>query len=167
MKSGRRNRRASVGMIPDPLISNASPLIALNQIDCLTLLPRLYATVIIPPAVRREISPSVGRPPWIEERSLQQPIDPRVPGTLGAGEREAIGLALEIGVFRIVLDDLRARRRAESLGLEVIGTLGILVLAKRHRLISAMRPFAEALLDQGFFVSPSVFDEALTTAGES
>ena len=153
-------------MIPDPLVSNASPLIALNQIDCLLLLPHLYGSVIVPPAVRREITPSVGHPTWIAERSLQQPIDPRVPSMLGAGEREAISLALEIGVPRIVLDDLRARRRAESLGLEVIGTLGILVLAKRQRLIPAVRPFAEALLDQGFFVSPSVLGDALASAGE-
>jgi predicted nucleic acid-binding protein len=167
MTSGRPNRRVSVSMSPEPLISNASPLIALHQIDCLTLLPRLFARVIIPPAVRREISPSMGRPTWIAERSLQQPIDPRVPGALGAGEREAISLALEIGVSRIVLDDMRARRRAESLGLEVIGTLGILVLAKRQRLIPAVRPLAEAHLAQGFFVSPSVLKDALATAAES
>ncbi|MGD9891427.1 MAG: DUF3368 domain-containing protein [Dehalococcoidia bacterium] len=154
-------------MIPDPLVSNASPLIALHQIDCLTLLRRLYASVIIPPAVQREISPSVGRLTWIATRSLQQPIDSRLPTTLGAGEREAISLALETGVSQIVLDDLRARRRAESLGLEVIETLGILVFAKRQRLIPAVRPLAESLLDQGFFVSPSVLDDALTTAGES
>jgi predicted nucleic acid-binding protein len=154
-------------MTPDPLVSNASPLIALNQIDCLSLLPRLYASVIIPPAVRHEVSPSVGRPTWIMERSLQQPIDPRVPSTLGAGEREVISLALETGVGRIVLDDLRARRCAQSLGLEVVGTLGILVFAKRPRLIPAVRPFAELLLSQGFFDSPSVFDDALAGAGES
>ena len=38
-------------MMLTPIVSNASPVIALEQIDHLQLLQHLFGTVLIPPAV--------------------------------------------------------------------------------------------------------------------
>ena len=45
---------------------------------------------------------------------------------LDVGEREAIQLALDLGVRTVLIDDADGRLQAEKLHLEVRGTLGIL-----------------------------------------
>jgi predicted nucleic acid-binding protein len=71
-----------------PVISNASPLIALKQIGHLDLLKGLFSAVSIPPAVAREITPTVTLPAWVSEHALTQPIGPQILRTaLGPGER--------------------------------------------------------------------------------
>ena len=79
------------------VVADASVLIALAQIGQLSLLERLYTAVMIPPAVQREVGPSLPKlPPWIHTQTLQRPLDSRVAeAALDAGETEAISLALE------------------------------------------------------------------------
>ena len=80
-----------------PVISNASSLIALAQIDHLDLLKQLFQTIVISSAVVEEISPTVSIPNWIEQHELSQSIDPFIlQSSLGPGECETISLALEI-----------------------------------------------------------------------
>jgi predicted nucleic acid-binding protein len=85
---------------------------------------------------------------------------------LGPGETEAISLALDISVDWIVLDDEPARRLAESLGLPVIGTLGLLLLAKRRRIIDTVKPLADALVVVDFRATPALLASVLRQAGE-
>jgi predicted nucleic acid-binding protein len=104
------------------VVADASVLIALAQIGQLSLLQRLYAEVVIPPAVQSEVAPSVPTlPPWIHTHTLQLPLDSRVThAALDAGETEAISLALETRAQWVILDDLQARRLAKDLGLAVV-----------------------------------------------
>lgn len=150
------------------VVSDSSALIALTPIGQLALLKELFAAVSIPPAVAREVAPSVARPNWIVECGLAQPIDLRLlQSSLGAGEREAISLALELGGQWIILDDLPARRLAEALGLSVTGTLGVLVYAKRRGLLPAVRPWFDMLLAVNFHVAPALYRQVLASVGES
>lgn len=123
-------------------IADASPLIALQQIDRLALLERLYERIDVPPAVAREVTPTLPRlPPWITVRTLAQPMSALVlEATLAPGESEAISLARETGARLLILDDLAARRLAFALGFGVIGTAGVVVRAKIEGLIPAARP---------------------------
>lgn len=150
------------------VVSNASPLIALQQIDRLDLLRDLFGMVAIPSAVARETVPSVPeRPPWVAERPLTGPIDPRVlRASLDPGETEAIALALELGATSVILDDLPARRLAEEFGLSVVGTLGVLVRAKQRGLLTAIRPSLDALVAVDFYVGSKLLTELLAAAGE-
>jgi predicted nucleic acid-binding protein len=151
-----------------PVISNASPLIALEQIGHLDLLKGLFSAVLIPPAVVREVAPTVTLPAWISERALTQPIGPQLLHTsLGPGESETICLALEIGAQWIILDERPARRLAQALGLPVIGTLGVLLASKRRGLLPAVQPCMDALVNFGFRLSPDLYDLVLADAGES
>ena len=128
------------------VVSDSSALIALQQIKQLALLQRLFGKVVVPPAVAREIAQSVTLPVWIEQVSLSQARNAEVArAALGAGESEAIRLALETEARLIILDDRPARRLAQSLGLPIIGTLGILLTAKRHNLLPELRPALECL----------------------
>ena len=68
------------------VISNASPLIALEQIGHLDLLKGLFSAVLIPPVVAREIASTVTLPAWVSERALTQPMGPQILRTaLGPG----------------------------------------------------------------------------------
>lgn len=63
--------------------------------------------------------------PWLEVRTVASVADPALL-SLDAGEREAIQLALELGITTVLMDEADGRREAEKLRLEVRGTLGIL-----------------------------------------
>lgn len=149
------------------VISNASPLIALEQIGQLGLLEQLFSSVVIPPAVVREVSASVALPPWVTEQSLDQAVGPRVlTASLGVGESEAISLALEVHARLLILDDRPARRLAQALGLSIIGTLGVLLAAKQRNLLPSVRPSLAALLQFDFRIAPGLYDQILLDAGE-
>jgi predicted nucleic acid-binding protein len=150
------------------VVSNSSPLIALARIQRLDLLPAIFESVFIPPAVAREIAPSIpALPTWLRiQVASVLPLAPLLRRRLGAGEREALALAIELRADWIILDDLPARRSAEANGLNVIGTLGMLIRAKRGGLLKSIRPELDALLRTAFFLSAQLYDQVLQAAGE-
>jgi len=85
----------------------------------------------------------------------------------GAGEREAIALALEMQATELLIDDLAARRLAQSLGIPIIGSLGLLLRAKQRGLVSAVRPLLETMQTEEFRISDDLFSEILMAAEES
>lgn len=144
------------------------PLIALARIDRLVLVPAILESILIPPAVAREIAPSISDiPTWV---TVQPPAGRSsalaARGRLGEGEREAIALAIDVSATAILLDDLPARRVALAAGLNVIGTLGLLLEAKRTGHVGNIRAELDKLLDTSFFLSPQLYDELLRMAGE-
>jgi uncharacterized protein len=107
-------------------------------------------------------------PPWIAVDQSWWSLDPRtIRPSLGPGESQAISLSLARRPGRIILDDEPARRLALSLGLPVIGTLGIILAAKRRGLLLSIRSEMDSLLATGFFIGAELFNELLQLAGES
>ena len=151
-----------------PVVVDSSVLIALHRIDRLELLPGLFTEVAVPPAVSAEVERGgQARPPWVKVHELREPAPTGLsPRSLGKGERDVIALALELGHARVVLDDSKARLAARELGLEVVGTAGLLYLAKRRGLLEAVRPSLDALLASGFRLAPAVYAAILDAAGE-
>ena len=95
------------------------------------------------------------------------PISPVVAAwDLGAGETQVLSQALQHPEIIAVLDDKAARECARSLGFKVLGTLGILLIAKQRGWIPAARPVVEQLLVQGMFLSPGLIAAALAEVGE-
>lgn|SRR5215210_1247093 len=123
------------------VISNTSPLLYLHQVGQLDLLHRLYGQVVVPSAVRDELrvgaergfsTPEVNRIHWLTVRTpANMSLLPMVVD-LGAGEAEAIALALVSPGSLLVLDDALGRRIAHLLELTYTGTLGVLVGLKRR-----------------------------------
>ena len=87
-------------------------------------------------------------------------------GRLGDGEWEAIALSVELGASAILIDDRPARRLAEAAGLNVIGTLGLLLEAKRQGHVKTIRAELDKLLETSFFLSQQLYDQLLRLAGE-
>ncbi|MDP9311777.1 MAG: DUF3368 domain-containing protein [Chloroflexota bacterium] len=154
-------------MTTAPIVSNSSPLIALERIGQQPLLEALFGRIVIPMAVVQEVGLAGSPPPWIESRSLTTSIGPRIlAASLGGGESEAISLALETQARLIILDDRPARRLAQSLHLPVIGTVGVLVAAKRRNLLVSIRPQLDALMQHDFRISPRLYDQVLIDVDE-
>jgi predicted nucleic acid-binding protein len=148
-------------------VTNSSPLIVFQRIGHIDLLPSTLGQLSIPQAVRKEVFGQDPMPQWIEERTLAQPLASQiVAARLGPGEREAIALALELHATLLLIDDLPARRLAQSLNIPVMGSLGLLLRAKNQRLIPVVRPLMEAMQSQEFRISDRVFARILSAAGE-
>ena len=150
------------------VISNSSPLIALVQIGRLDLLHQLHGRIWIPPAVAREVEPTaVELPDWVLVQELSRPLQPgTVSGSIGPGEREVISLGLELGVALLILDDQPARRLATSLGLRVIGTVGLLMAGKERGFLAKIRPDLDRLLTVRFFMDQDLYDRVIAQVGE-
>lgn len=155
-------------MNPSLVVCDAGPLIALSQIGRLHLLPNLFENIVAPPAVLSEISRTVQKPDWLEERSISGiPRAIVASAILGTGEKEALALAVEIRADRILIDESRGRRVAQRLGLNVVGTLGLLAAGKRVGLVSTVRPLVDELVNKhNFWLTPEVIEKTLRDLGE-
>lgn len=156
------------------VVSDSSPLIALASVDHLDLMQLLFDTVIIPASVRDEVMGSTAKiavelSPFIRVEPVAAELPVRfLKLNLHAGESEAIALALERGIQGVILDDKQAREIADELGLKVIGTLGLLILAKQKGLLSAMRPIMSQIIERvNFRIAPSVLNRALSLIDEA
>jgi uncharacterized protein len=138
----------------DLLIADAGPLIALARIDRLWLLPQIF-----PRAITTEIvwSECLANPSEVERTQLNRAVAEgwieRVPipalvhdWRLGSGETSAIALALAHQAA-VLIDERAARCTAARLGLPLIGTVGLLILAKQKGLIR----LAVAMIDVDHF----------------
>lgn len=154
------------------VVSDAGPLIALGRLDLLHLRSDLFAQVQVPQAVRDEC---MARLQNLDASRIQSALDKQwltlctatpiaIPG-LDFGECAAIARALEIEAGLLV-DDRAARQHASTLGLAVIGTLGILVLAKRAGHVDAIGPLIAKLRASGQRLSSAAVAQALAAASE-
>lgn len=156
----------------DTLVVNASPLIFLGNAGRLDLLRATGASrIIVPQAVFDEVTATqhsdraaVALADWIERVA---PID--LPPTitewdLGSGESAVIAVALQITGSRPVIDDLAGRRCALALGLDVTGTLGVVISAYRRGHIEDPRPVLLELRAAGMWLSDVVIEGALRLA---
>jgi predicted nucleic acid-binding protein len=94
-----------------------------------------------------------------------------IPGTLlawdlGKGEASVLAWALSNPGTTAVLDDQRARSYARWHGIPAIGTLGIVLRAKRQGMVPLARPLVQALIAGGMYLSKTVADKALALVGE-
>ena len=69
------------------------------------------------------------------------------------GEAEVIALALEKKTDLVLLDEKEAREVAERLGFRVLGTVGLLIWAKREGLIKSVQENLDALREEAGFRS--------------
>jgi uncharacterized protein len=146
------------------VVCNATPLINFAAINRLDILQAVFSQIVIPQAVCDETTVS-GFPAsefvlqaiaakWLQVQAVSS-IAANIPPELDQGEREAITLALETGEPQILL------------GLQVIGTLGILLLAKKRGIITQVQPVLDGMINHGqYWVSRPLYEQVLRQAGE-
>ncbi len=156
----------------DVWVVNASPLIALAHAGKLKLLEELSAHLIVPEAVAEEILAGPDDPArravasgWGPRRAagVQERI---AEWGLGKGESAVLSLALDLGATA-VLDDRSARRCAKAMGVPVIGTLGVIIRARKQGLIEAAKPVIRSVVDAGLYYEDDAIRTLLSGVGES
>ena len=157
-------------------IFNASPLILLGKIQQLHLIEILSPDFRIPRTVVSEIGdgPVDDRTiKWLTQASIADHIidTPSTPPflaqwDLGAGETAVLSLALTESGTAVILDDLAARKFAQTFGLPLIGTLGLLIRAKNAGLVERIALHIQSLKAVGANLSPAVIKRALELANE-
>lgn len=151
--------------MPNAIISDSSCLVLLQNIGALDILHRVYGNILTTPIVAAEVRFSL--PDWIE---IRRPISTdevaRLTKLVDPGEASAIALAIETVGSTIILDDLKARKLAVKLGLDLTGTVGVMLKAKNDGIISEIRPFILSIRKTNFRLSKQVEQEALKLAGE-
>lgn len=151
-------------------VADTSPLCYLVLIGHVELLPALFDSILIPQAVANELSrPSVPDvlkrwatifPPWLEVAAAPNSELPEHMTGLHRGELEPLLLARQRSANLVLLDDQRARRAAQKLGLPVMGLLGILRVAAERGMIDLTAALGQ-LSATNFRASPSLLRQIL------
>ncbi|MFY9975274.1 MAG: DUF3368 domain-containing protein [Chromatiaceae bacterium] len=154
---------------------NASPLILLGKATDLWLLGRMADRIDVPAAVAdevgakpdgREILEAIAQDPAFAIVDKEVATPEILSWDLGSGETQVIAHALAQHAERVVIDDREARRCAMSMGLAVIGTLGIIGRAKTTGLIDRAEPVVKRLLATGLYASDELVRRLLIEVGE-
>jgi uncharacterized protein len=157
------------------VITDTSPMQYLYQIAQLELLPTLYGQIKMPQAVADELAEGL-----TQGISLPDPISlswitlcpispsiliPDLPN-LGAGEREALSLAVTFPDSLVILDDALARSYARQLNVAITGTLGVLLKGKQSGYVTAIAPLLDKLDTLNFRLAPATRATVLNLANE-
>ena len=154
------------------VVPDAGPLIYLGGAGQINLLRSLYAEVVVPRIVIDEIviagaghigAREVAAATWL--RIEDAAPDPGLLALLDRGEAAAIPLADRLHAT-LLADDADARAVAVQRGIQVVGTLGVLIAAKRKQLLSEVAPIIVHMESLGMFVSARLREEVLRIAGE-
>jgi predicted nucleic acid-binding protein len=111
--------------------------------------------------------PNLAEYPWLNIVNPKSMPSEWLALDLGAGEIAAMALALENPACIILLDDRLARRTSQVAGLQVWGTLKVLLEAKSQGLVDKVEPYVINLSEAGMWVSAEVKQRILLLAGES
>lgn len=158
-----------------PVIANSTPLVALWVLGRLDLLQALYKEVWIPQAVYDEFvaaehalrQTALQNATWIQLVPVANAQRVRVYTGLDQGEAKVLALAEEHRARLVIIDEMRARRYAQRLGMPLTGTLGLLLLSKEKGLILRLAPLIDELRNAGLYFASDLVARALRRANEA
>lgn len=156
------------------VVSDTSPITNLIHLEKLELLEKLFSEIIIPTKVYEELSVYENQKmildatQWIKIMSVSDTskVD-LLKQELDAGEAEAIVLANELNCDLLLIDERKGREVAQNKNLRITGLLGVLIQAKKRRLVPLLRPLLEKLTNKiGFRININLFEYILKEVDE-
>jgi len=157
------------------IVVNTSPWIALSICGQNHLLKMIYDEVYIPFKVREEILAGgeqvagiseLKANPWLKIEKVVDVEKVKLLYELEPGEAEVIILAKEKGIKQVMIDEKIARLQAKVLDLEVIGTLGLLLKARKMGMLSAIKPLIIKMRENGIWIKEDIVAGILREAEE-
>jgi hypothetical protein len=150
-------------------VVNASPVITLAKAGYLSLLTALADEILLPAAVVAELLAAPASDParqaieqgWGNRLSLANVPAIVLEWGLGAGEAAVIAAALESQGYTAVLDGAQGRKCARALGVPVIGTLGVVLRAKKMGRVASATSILRDLRDAGLYLDAATIAAAL------
>ncbi len=156
-------------------VLDSSPIILLGKANLLSIISPLAETWIVPKQVITEIEVKRPATPYLKDLGESAKVSKsevgQIPSVitswdLGEGENEVLAIALQINNCRAVLDDWQARNCANLLDIPVIGTVGLILRAKRHGYITSAREEIEKLLRCGLYIHPKILEQVYKQVNE-
>ncbi len=153
--------------VEDTIVLNTSPLIVLFKAELEFVLSEVFKRIVVPEAVWQEVSvyddeafKGLSKATWLRREEIS--IDNRiVVWNLGNGESQVLSWALRKPDHIAVIDDLAARRCAESLAIRCIGTAGLLVLASRQKLIPSLASALSQVRKAGLYLTDDLVERLI------
>lgn len=158
------------------IVSDTTPISELAKVNHLDLLPQLFGQVIIPQGVFLELQE--GQHPaatlvkdlsWLKVVVVQNRQEVEILqqlSKLDLGESEAIILAEEIGAVQLLIDEKAARKVAKERNLPLIGTVGVLLLAKKRGFLYSVKEVLDEMEAQGMRISTHLYEQVVILAQE-
>lgn len=158
------------------IVSDSTILIGLAKVDRLDLLREAFYEIYVPEEVFKEVTDrgidkpgaqDIRKSAWIKVRTVKDRTQVNLlMASIDKGEAEVLALSKEMEAELVLLDEEKARKSAVIAGFNVVGLLGILVLAKKLELLDEIKPLIEELGRKKFRISDVIIAEALKQAGE-
>jgi predicted nucleic acid-binding protein len=155
------------------VISNTTPFISLCSVDLLNLLPSIFGEVHVAPSVVEECTeggrifvPDLASLPWVRVQSVESEMQLPALFELDRGERDTLLLAALQSQALVLMDEKLGRNMAEYMGLQVTGTLGVLVKARAQGLIPSFSQAASRMREQGIYFHEGLIRRIATRLGE-
>lgn len=159
------------------VVSNTTPLIGLATIQRFDLLRQIFGEIIIPEAVYQEAvifgreeggaKREVSEADWIHVAPVKDRLAVEVLlDELDLGEAETIVLAKELNADWILMDEKKGRRKLTQMNMPKIGTVGILLKAKKAGYLLDLHADLMLLHTVGFSISQNVINAVVEQAGE-
>jgi predicted nucleic acid-binding protein len=155
------------------VVADTSVLISLSVVGQISLIEKVFGEFYIAEAVWLELNeyenPDFDTSLLAAIKNKVVPIHSKnhLSVIMDYGESESVILYEELNADYLLIDDRKARLIAESLNVNCVGTLGLLVKAKQKGLIAALKPIFQNLLSGGRFFSRKLLNEILLRVGES
>lgn len=147
------------------IISDTSCLIAFDRINRLEILHQTFPVIITTKEVFFEFGKSF--PAWIKIMEVKnQNQKEKLEKIIDKGEASAIALALETNHSVLIIDEKKGRRLAKELGIEIIGSLKVLLIAKQKGIIVSVKEIIQELEQANFRFSKTIVNELLNLAKE-
>jgi len=157
------------------VVINASPLITLFASNQQYILSKLFNEIIVPEEVWEEVIESghfdqaakeIPNTPWLLKTKVETLSPVVMSWDLGKGETAVISYAAMHSEYHVIIDDEAALRCAKTLSIKSLGTLGILLLAKRRGVIDSVSPAIKQLQNAGLWLGENLISIVLKEAGE-
>jgi predicted nucleic acid-binding protein len=155
------------------VIADSSALIALALCDSLKLVDQLFKELKVPQTVFNEViikdkPEAINLKDYLSGKIV--PVDLTnvivTSSGIGNGEFEAMALYKFSHADYLLIDDKRARKVAIFNNINIIGSLGVLLLAKHKGLISHVKPFLDRLHVSDIYISDRIIQKTLQLANE-
>lgn len=159
------------------IISNTTPISNFLKLGRIDILKSLFPRIHIPPAVKQELddyfsentvwNACLQKDYFIIQKIRSLLTVQQLVMNLHIGEAEAICLYLEQKADLFLMDDKDGRKCAELNKIQLTGTIGLLLMAKRKNLIeSVRRPLEDLRTNHCFWVSEAMIHRAMQLANE-
>jgi len=155
------------------IVADSSALIALSACNSLLLLDNLFKEVRVTDIVYNEVvtpgkKESEKLKVYLENKVITLDSNELILTDIGLGKGELSSMVLyrKINADRLLIDDKKARSIAKLNNIKIIGSFGILLLAKEKTLIKEIKPLIEEIMTSGIFMSQGLVNEILKLAGE-